>query len=96
MTLNEFRAWFDGFSEAIGDAPTPEQWAKIKAKLAQARDPVVVPSVWPRVPTQYPSTSPTQYPSTSPTWPSTAPRYGDVTCATFGAATDPLSNIARN
>ena len=47
MTLNEFRAWFDGFSEAIGDAPTPEQWAKIKAKLAQAREPVVVPSVWP-------------------------------------------------
>ena len=45
MTLNEFRAWFDGFSEAIGDAPTPEQWARIKAKLAQARDPVVVPSV---------------------------------------------------
>lgn len=33
MTLNEFRAWFDGFSEAIGDAPTPEQWAKIKAKV---------------------------------------------------------------
>ena len=34
MTLNEFRAWFDGFSEAIGDAPTPEQWAKIKAKVS--------------------------------------------------------------
>lgn len=33
MTLNEFRAWFDGFSEAIGGAPTPEQWAKIKAKV---------------------------------------------------------------
>lgn len=33
MTLNEFRAWFDGFSEAIGDAPTPDQWAKIKAKV---------------------------------------------------------------
>lgn len=33
MTFNEFRAWFDGFSEAIGDAPTPEQWAKIKAKV---------------------------------------------------------------
>lgn len=48
MTLNEFRAWFDGFSEAIGDAPTPEQWAKIKAKLAQAREPVVVPSMWPQ------------------------------------------------
>lgn len=33
MNINEFRAWFDGFSEAMGDTPTPEQWAKIKAKV---------------------------------------------------------------
>lgn len=42
MTLNEFKAWLDGFADAMGDAPTPEQWAKIKAKLAQVRDPVDV------------------------------------------------------
>jgi hypothetical protein len=35
MKLSEFKAWLDGFSDAMGDAPTPEQWAKIKAKLAQ-------------------------------------------------------------
>lgn len=34
MTLSEFKAWFDGFSEGVGEAPTPEQWAKIKAKIA--------------------------------------------------------------
>ena len=34
MTLQEFTAWLDGFGEAIGDAPTPEQWAKVKGKFA--------------------------------------------------------------
>mgnify|MGYP006921299578 CR=1 FL=1 len=38
MTLNEFKAWLEGFSDAMGDTPTPEQWAKIKAKLATVRD----------------------------------------------------------
>lgn len=33
MTISEFHAWLDGFSEAIGDAPTPDQWAKVLAKL---------------------------------------------------------------
>lgn len=35
MNFTEFKHWLDGFSEAMGDSPTPEQWAKIKAKLAQ-------------------------------------------------------------
>ncbi|WP_395543286.1 hypothetical protein [Neotabrizicola sp. sgz301269] len=34
MTLNEFKAWLEGFEAAMGDAPTPEQWKTIKAKLA--------------------------------------------------------------
>lgn len=33
MTLNEFKAWLDGFEAARADAPTAEQWATIKAKL---------------------------------------------------------------
>jgi len=33
MTLAEFKSWLDGFSEAMGDAPTAAQWAKIKAKI---------------------------------------------------------------
>jgi hypothetical protein len=33
MTINEFRAWLDGFKEAIGEAPTAEQWAKVLEKL---------------------------------------------------------------
>lgn len=38
MTLNEFKHWLDGFEEAMGDAPTPEQWAKIKAKLGAVKE----------------------------------------------------------
>lgn len=39
MTLSEFKAWFEGFSENMpggsGGAPTAEQFAKIKAKVAE-------------------------------------------------------------
>jgi hypothetical protein len=33
MTLSEFKAWMEGFSVAIGDAPSAEQWKAILAKL---------------------------------------------------------------
>lgn len=34
MTLAEFKAWFEGFTESMEAAPTVEQFAKIKAKVA--------------------------------------------------------------
>lgn len=37
MTLNEFNAWLDGYTAKMGDAPTPDEWATIKAKLATVR-----------------------------------------------------------
>lgn len=45
MTLTEFRLWLAGFSEAVGDAPTAEQWARVKEQLAQVQvpAPAVVP-----------------------------------------------------
>lgn len=45
MTPQEFKAWLEGFSEAIDEAPTPEQWAKIKAKAAK-----IVPAPAPSLP----------------------------------------------
>jgi hypothetical protein len=44
MTINEFRAWLDGFREAVGEAPTPEQWAKVLAKLQDVREATFPPS----------------------------------------------------
>lgn len=36
MTVNEFKAWFEGYSEAIyNGAPTPEQWQRIQEKIKQ-------------------------------------------------------------
>lgn len=38
MTLSEFKAWLDGLSEGVGEAPTKAQWDALKAKLASVRD----------------------------------------------------------
>lgn len=38
MTPNEFKAWLDGFSAAIIDAPTKEQWEIIKKKVENIRE----------------------------------------------------------
>ncbi len=35
MTQGEFKAWFEGFSEAIGEVPTKKQWARIKERAAE-------------------------------------------------------------
>jgi len=35
MTPQEFKAWFDGFTEALGDQPTKTQWERIKTRVAQ-------------------------------------------------------------
>ncbi len=33
MTINEFKAWLEGFDAAVKTAPTIEQWEQIKRKL---------------------------------------------------------------
>lgn len=35
MTPNEFKAWFDGFTEAFTGCPTKIQWTRIKARVAE-------------------------------------------------------------
>ena len=35
MTLAEFKAWFDGFTEDMEVAPTPKQWKRIKDRVKQ-------------------------------------------------------------
>lgn len=41
MTPDQFKAWFEGFCEGIADAPTREQWAKVKAKVTDLGSPVL-------------------------------------------------------
>lgn len=52
MTPKEFKAWFEGFTEAMEGQPTPDQWSKIKTRVAQIDGtptsyPVFVDRYWP-------------------------------------------------
>ncbi|MNL34378.1 hypothetical protein D3C87_1563490 [compost metagenome] len=45
MTVSEFKAWLEGFEEAMGgNPPSIDQWKAIKAKLAKI-DGVLKPPV---------------------------------------------------
>jgi hypothetical protein len=35
MTPSEFKAWFDGFTEALDGVPSKDQWSRIKARVAE-------------------------------------------------------------
>jgi hypothetical protein len=35
MTPKEFKAWFEGFTEAFTGCPTKAQWARIKERVAE-------------------------------------------------------------
>lgn len=35
MTPQEFKAWFDGFTEAFSGVPTKAQWARVKERVAE-------------------------------------------------------------
>ncbi|UXN74487.1 hypothetical protein N8D56_04925 [Devosia sp. A8/3-2] len=56
MTLSEFKAWFEGYTEGLDGAPTEKQFKRIKAKVAEITStPISYPvfidryrDVWPR------------------------------------------------
>ena len=35
MTLDEFKAWFEGFTEAIPGPPNKKQWDRIKERVGE-------------------------------------------------------------
>lgn len=35
MTTQEFKAWFEGFTESIEGPPSKKQWERIKARVAE-------------------------------------------------------------
>lgn len=35
MTLSEFKAWFEGFTESMEGAPDESQWQRIKARVKE-------------------------------------------------------------
>jgi hypothetical protein len=35
MTPQEFKAWFEGYTEALDDIPTAKQWKRIRTRVAE-------------------------------------------------------------
>lgn len=67
MTLQEFKAWFEGFNEVLdGKLPSKKQWARIQERVSQIDGHSVTATVihewWPRYVRTYP-TSPYYHPS---------------------------------
>lgn len=55
MQLSEFKAWFDGYTEAMTGTPTKAQWARIKERIAEIdgrpiTERVFVDRYWPSYP----------------------------------------------
>lgn len=46
MLPSEFKAWFDGFTEAMDKAPTQKQWARIKERVAEIDGKAVTHTVY--------------------------------------------------
>jgi hypothetical protein len=54
MTLQEFKAWFEGFTEDMSAAPSKKQWERIKKRVKEIDGsavtyPVFVDRYWPHV-----------------------------------------------
>lgn len=63
MTPLEFKAWFEGFTEALTGCPTKAQWARIKERVGQIDGQATTerifvdrwwPSIQPYIPYRYP------------------------------------------
>lgn len=60
MTPSEFKAWFDGFTEAFTGVPTKAQWTRVKERVAEidgkpVTERVFVDRYWPTYIPTYPS-----------------------------------------
>lgn len=64
MTLSEFKAWFEGFTEGMETAPDEKQWERIKERVKDINGTAVTYPVYvDRYVEPY-----RRYWSTSPTW----------------------------
>jgi len=46
MTLSEFKAWFEGFTESMDAAPSAKQWKRIKEQVTAINGVAVTERVW--------------------------------------------------
>lgn len=82
MTLSEFKAWFEGFTESLDEPPNAKQWKRIKARVAEISG----------SPTNYPVVSDRYRDYYRPFWLSGTPYMHDVTCQSSADASGQLRN----
>ncbi len=47
MKLNEFKAWFEGYTESMEGAPSKKQWERIKEQVAAVDGVAITPTSYP-------------------------------------------------
>lgn len=66
MTPSEFKAWFEGFTEAMEGRPNGEQWEKIKKRVAEIDGKTVTEKVF--IDRYWPPRRPWSYWEYQPHW----------------------------
>jgi hypothetical protein len=84
MTPQEFKSWFDGFTEALPGVPTKAQWERIKSRVGEIDGKPVTERVF--VDRYYPSYPPRYW---GPSW-----QYYSANAATHFANTIPCNTAA--
>lgn len=79
MTPQEFKAWFEGFTEAFDKVPTKAQWTRVKERVAEidgrpVTERVYIDRYWSSVPYQ----QPWRYYRSYPIW-SVGAQSGNIT-----------------
>lgn len=46
MTLSEFKAWFEGYTDGLDGAPNEKQFKRIKAKVAEITGEPITRQIW--------------------------------------------------
>ena len=59
MTPSEFKAWFEGFTEAFSGVPTRAQWTRVKERVAEidgkpVTEKIFIDRYWPQYFQNYP------------------------------------------
>lgn len=97
MTPGEFKAWFDGFTEAFTGCPTKAQWTRIKARVAEIDGKPVTQTVYLD---RYWPTYVRTYPQVIPNWATTyCGAGGGIGAATAGGlvtSTGLMNSVGQN
>lgn len=98
MKLDEFKAWFEGFTESMDSTPNEKQWARIRARVKEIDGAAVTeriyfdryfPAVWPAAP--YPA----PFAPYRPSWNCAGSSVANVAGTTSFSSTNAMAALGR-